>query len=175
VALSLVGIFCHAGQPLTRNLIGVLRGERVDLVPSGIDRAGLAVADDDRSSYSELLRLIDLETRPGEPILALPVNPELYYLSGRRNPVRFFNAALGLPDESALHDVLVCLDRDPPQLVFFRPDDKYVTPPSLAIMDHVRRRYERLPDVDKFEVYRRRDTANGKHVTSRERRSTSAD
>ncbi len=156
-ALSLVGIFCHAGQPLTRNLIGVLRGERVDLVPAGIDRAGLSVADDDRAAYSELLRLIDRETDPGEPILALPVNPELYYLSGRRNPVRFFNAALGLSDKAALHDVLARLAGDPPQLVFFRPDDKYVTPPSLAIIDHVRRRYERLPDVGKFEVYRRSD------------------
>ena len=101
-----------------------------------------------------MLDLIRRETPEDGSILALPVNPELYFLSGRRNPTRFYNSALGIRDDGDLQAVLETLRRAPPALVFFRPDDKYVTEQAVRIMAFVRAHYEPLESRAGFEIFR---------------------
>ncbi len=153
--LCAVGLYYHAGQPLSRTLAQIAAGERDGSAgPSGIERAGLRLAAQDAAVYRDLLDLIRRETPEDGSILALPVNPELYFLSGRRNPTRFYNSALGIRSDGDLQAVLETLRRAPPGLVFFRPDDKYVTEQARRIMAFVRAHYEPLALRAGFEIYR---------------------
>ena len=159
--LVVVGLRDQAGQPLNRGIAGIIAGQRAPAsVASGLAKAGLRIGADDAATYRRLVALIDRDTSADAPILALPANPELYFLSGRRNPTRFFNAAMGIPDDAALRDVLTTLRRDPPRLVFFRPDDKYNTPLVARLMDFVRARYQPLPPIGGLEIYRYRKPAS---------------
>ena len=158
-ALSAIALHYHAAQPFSRGLLGALRGERITLVSSrGLDRASLWIEAADVELYSHVVELVRRETRPHETILAIPRNPELYYLTRRRNPFRFYNIAIGVRNADDLRSVLAALEREPPKLVFHRPDDNWNTPFSLEIMAFVKRRYELLETREgaliRLEIYR---------------------
>ncbi len=151
--LCAAGLYFHAAQPLGRDIVA---GERTaGFAASGIARADLWLEPGDAAGYREIIDLIQRETPEDATILALPVNPELYFLSGRRNPTRFYNSALGIRNEDELQEVLEILRREPPALVFFRPEDKYNTRYAARIMDAVRARYEPLAPRAGFEIFRR--------------------
>ena len=153
--LAAIGLYYQAAQPLTRGLPGMFRGERVALVPAdGLDRAGLWIDAEDARLYRHLIEVIERETGADDSILAIPVNPELYFLSRRKNPFRFFNSALGVRDDTDLNSVLRTLARSPPRLVIHRPDDKYNTVHAATIMDFVKQRYELLETTGGFVIYR---------------------
>ncbi len=155
VTLSAIGIYYHAGQPLSRGLVGTLSGDRIALAPSdGLERCSLWMEPADRKLYTHVVGLVRREVAPHETILALPFNPELYFLTARENPCRFFNVALGVRNEVELERTVKELSDRPPRLVCFRPEDKYNSGYSLAIMDWVKRRYELIETVGGFEIYR---------------------
>ena len=161
VALAAVAIVFHAGQPLSRGLAGAVRGERVAVVESDdLPRIGLRIEPSDVELYRELLGLIEREVPPSGSILALPSRAELYFLSGRRNPFRFYNSALGITTERDLQAALGLLAVDPPALVLYDRRDKYNTAASRAIMDWVTELYEPLPGVGPFEIYRHPGTVD---------------
>ena len=157
VALMIVvGIRYHAGQPLSRGIAGTARGQRVELSWStGVTKMGLHVEQADLESYRALLDVIERETPPHGSILALPSHAELYFLSGRRNPFRFFNSALGLATDAELESALDALERDPPVLVLHDPRDKYNTAASRAIVTRIAATYEALPAIAGVHIYRR--------------------
>lgn len=160
-ALSANGLYYQAAQPLTRGLMGIVRGDRVELVWSdGLDRAGLWIDAADARLYRHLIELIHRESGPDDSILAIPANPELYFLSRRRNPFRFFNSAVGIRDDGDLRAVLETLARTPPRLVIHRPRDKYNTAHAATIMDFVKQRYELLETTRGFVIYRSPKGAN---------------
>lgn len=152
-----IGLCFQAGQPLDRGLVGIVTGQRADApVDTGLAKASLRIGANEAATYRDIVALIERETPADAAILAIPFNPELYVLSGRRNPTRFFNVAMGVPTDRALDELLETLRNDPPRLVFFRPDDKYNTSRTARIMDIVRTRYDALPSHGSFEIYRYR-------------------
>ncbi len=156
-SLSAIGLSFHAGQPLDRSWQGLEMAAREHMVEvPALERAGLRIAREDAATYDELIALIRRETPANAAILALPLGPELYFLSGRRNPTRFFNSAFGVRSEDDLQAVLSVLRREPPALVFHRPEDSYSTDYTDRIMEFVRIRYEPLPSIADFEIYRYR-------------------
>lgn len=154
--LSGVGLFWQAGQPLTRGAEGILRGDRVALVRSTLERASLWITPADEAFYAHAGELVAANAPPGSTLLAIPVDPELNFLFARPSPARFFNVAMGIKDATALEDFLARLAADPPALVFYRPDDKYNIEASRQIADRVRAHYELLEARDGFEIYRLR-------------------
>ena len=155
--LAGIGLWSHAGQPVTRGLAGIATGVRAPIDKETMDfRVGLRVPPTDRAFYEWLVPLIMEHSRFDESILALPVNPELYFMTKRRNPTRFFNSALGLRDEEDVQVLLSTLVVDPPALVVFHENDKYMTPNTLKVMVKVRETYHRIAARDGFEVYARR-------------------
>lgn len=155
--LSAVGLYYQAGQPMGRGWSGMVKGERVPLVAAPeIGRAGLRLDAAEVALYSRLIALIRRETPEDAAILALPVNPELYFLAARRNPTRFYNSAFGVRSDRDLEAVLEILRRDPPRLVFHQPQSVYNTPYSARLMEFVRSRYERLAPIEGFDIYRHR-------------------
>jgi hypothetical protein len=117
--------------------------------------------------YRDVMALVGRETSPDDAILALPVHPELYYLTGRRNPTPFYNAALALRDEADVKALEAQFERSAPKLVFFNPTNHYTTPPCRALMDWVARHYEAVGTFGVFETYRHLGRAPAKQAIPR--------
>jgi hypothetical protein len=155
LALGAIGVICHAAQPYTRTSVEILHGVRrsASLV-NGFERCSLLLDAEDREKYRRLVSLIEREVPVDGDIFAVPSNAELYFLANRRNPFRFYNTALGIRNADELALVIDALTQRPPLLVTYRPDDKYNTEASRAIMEHIRGAYDRLETISGFEVYR---------------------
>lgn len=156
LALSAVAIYYQAAMPLSRGISGMVAGARQP-VTTGLlpDRGGLRVGAEDAARYLRLVGLIERETRPGDTILALPSDAELYFLSRRVNPFRFANAALGIRSKASLDSALRLVRCHPPALVLHNPEDKYNTAATARLMDVVRTAYEILEPVPPLLIYRR--------------------
>jgi hypothetical protein len=154
--LAGVGLWSHAGQSLTRGLPNIATGQPAPIDSQVMEfRVGLRVPPADRAFYEWLVPLIQKNSLPEESILALPVNPELYFMTARRNPTRFYNAALGLRTDVEVGVLLSTLVVDPPALVIFNSGDKYVTPNTLKVATEVRETYQLIASRDGIEVYGR--------------------
>jgi hypothetical protein len=157
-AVTVVAIVFHAGQSRDRTLGQILTGSRESLVwataEAGLQRSSLQMSQADRRLYGRLVSVIQAATRPDESILALPNDAELYFLTSRRNPTRFYNAALGMTNAAERDDVMSILTTSPPRMVIFRPSDKYITPSVRQIMGYVGSTYEKFATIGEFDLYR---------------------
>ena len=150
-------LYYQAAMPLSRHLQGMVAGERrFPVTPLSSPVAGIYVEGAEAQLYGSLVRLIDRETEPGDTIFALPMNPELYFVGRRTNPFRFYNTAVGIRSSADLDSVLRVIRCRPPKLVFYDPTDKYNTDASVRIAGVLEARYEKLPPVAPFEVFRAR-------------------
>ncbi len=155
IFLAAAGLYYQAGQPLSRGIEGIVEGQRGVLVQSDQPvRTGLSIEAVDIATYKRIVALVEKEAGQDQTILALPVNPEIYFLTNRRNPFRFFNSALGILDKATLDDVLRTMKERPPQLVFYRAADKYNTELGNELMAYVRTHYRHLESFDGFDIYR---------------------
>lgn len=156
--LAVIGVYYQATMSLNRGLEGIVAGERRPAVtPLKLGRAGLYVDAEDAVQYQRLVGFIEHETHPGDTILALPSNAELYFLTGRINPFRFYNSALGIRSSADLEAALRVVRCHPPKLVFYNSKDKYNTAASVRIGESVQVRYEALTSLPPFQVFRRRN------------------
>lgn len=151
-----VALYYQAGMPITRHLQGVVAGER--RFPTAVLQsplAGIYVDSADAELYQKLIGLTERETQPGDTIFALPTNAELYFLSRRTNPFRFYNTALGIRSSTDLKETLRAIRCHPPKLVFYNSEDKYNTPASVRIAAAVQATYRKLAVIPPFQVFRR--------------------
>jgi hypothetical protein len=155
--LAGIGLYWQAGQPLTRGPDGILRGDRVALVRSTLERASLWITPADQAFYARAGELVAVNMPEGATLLAVPSDPELNFLFGRASPLRSFSTALGIRGDADLGAALERLAQHPPALVFFRPEDKYVTGAARVIMRDIAARYDRIETLDGVEVYRYRN------------------
>lgn len=162
VALIAVGLHYQAGQSLSRGLAGILRGDRIEVVKSDLPNVSLAVPAEEIASYRHILDVIERETPADGTIFAMPFDPQLYVLSGRQNPFRFYNTAIGLRSESDVRLALLRLTRNPPALVFYRPDDKYNTDLSVRLIGGLKLAYELIERHDGLDIYRYRGNVSAR-------------
>ena len=158
-ALYAVAVIFHAGQTRERTPTQILAGERVTkfgtLVDCGLPRCSLKLSTSDAEIYGSYERRIAQETRAKDSILAIPNDAELYFLAGRTNPTRFYNASQGTASRELLREALRVLEQAPPRLVIFRPADKYNNHATAILMAAVRSRYTLLGEHHGVEIYRR--------------------
>ena len=155
LAFSAIAVYYQAGQPVTRSLAGIIRGDRVELVPATtIKRAGLWIEPQSLLTYTELITAIQANSQPNETIFVLPYNSELYFLAERRNPFRFWNTAVGIRPGNEEQHVMNVLRTSPPRVVVIAPRDRNNTPTSEAIIAYVREHYSLVQTIGNFEVYR---------------------
>jgi hypothetical protein len=134
-----------------------IAGERGESpVDSTLPRVSLKIDPADLRENATLLALIERESAPDAAILAIPFDPQLYFISGRRNPVRFYNTAIGIRDDASIRATLDVLERDPPRLLFHRADDKYITAQSQRLVEALLPAYEKIARIGQLDVYRRR-------------------
>jgi hypothetical protein len=154
LGLASIAVVFHAGQPTSRSIHAVLRGDRYPVpTTSGLPHCSLRIDAGEAARYRKLMDVITTHTRDGDSIFAVPSNAELYFLTQRRNPFRFYNTALGVRTDADVAEVRQVMRERPPRVVTFDPHDKYNTARSRQIMDDVRARYVLVGRVDPFEVY----------------------
>ena len=160
VPIIFIAVLFHAGQSSSRTSRQVLEGHRTFTSAAALcppfHRSRLKVEAADCERYHQLVSVIERETAPHEHIFAVPSDAQLYFLSDRPNPFRFYNTALGIRTDADLAAVVGTLAERPPRLITYRPSDKYNTEASHRIMEYVRSTYDRLDTVGDFEVYRSR-------------------
>ncbi len=156
VLLCIVSIVFHAGQSLVRGYRGSIKGERVARFYSGsqLPRAGLWMDRYDLSVYSRVVEYIKTQTRPDEKIFVLPNAAELYFLSERRNPFRFYSTDHAVQNEADLNEVIRSLRDTPPRMVVYLVDHKRSTPLSEQIMGQVKQKYVFSKQIAQFQFYR---------------------
>jgi hypothetical protein len=154
--VAFTAIVFHAGQPFALTGHQTLNGTRLTQFHQqvdGPDRSGFRMSVADRDTYSSIVRLIQQHSQPGDEIFAFPNDAELYFLANRRNPVRYYNSALGLQRPGDLQATIDRLDRATPRVVLFRPADKYNNDASARLIDVVRQRYIKIDTIAGLEVY----------------------
>lgn len=158
-----IGLFFQAGQPLSRGISGTVSGKRVDMPTlCTIEKLDLRLEDRACQTHRQLLAIIAEHTSHNETIFALPVNPELYFLSGRNPPVRFFSTTFGIRNNAQLERALMQIGRNPPKLVIHSPKDKYNTIYTRGIVDWVAgNHYRLLESFDGFDIYERVNQSDG--------------
>jgi hypothetical protein len=156
VLLILVALTCHAGQPYTRTNEEALQGRRTTtvVVNTGIARCSLRLDPLEIDPYRRLVAMIQESVPEGESIAAFPSDAELYFLTGRRNPFRFYNSAVGVRTPADVDDAVELIEGAAPRVITYRPADKYNTEASRAILERVRSRYDRVDTIGGVEVYR---------------------
>ena len=155
VFLVFVSIEYQAAQPIGRTLGGIIRGDRIALVPATtLPRTGLWIDPGSLRVYTEVVQTIQAQTQPTDTIFVLPNDPELYFLAERRNPFRFWNTAIGIRDDQEAATAMNVLVNQRPPIVVVDPQDRNNTSYSNAMIAYVRSNYTLLKTVSNFEIYR---------------------
>ena len=155
VFLVFVSIEYQAAQPIGRTLGGIIRGDRIALVPAAtLPRTGLWIDPGSLRVYTEVVQTIQAQTQPNDTIFVLPNDPELYFLAERRNPFRFWNTAIGIRDDQEAATAMNVLVNQRPRIVVVDPQDRNNTSYSNAMIAYVRSNYTLLKTVSNFEIYR---------------------
>ena len=154
VGVSAIALYFHAGQSLMRGLQGTMRGERgAEVVACNLPHCSLRLEPRDANIYRELVKRIQAHSVPGDCILALPSNAELYFITERCNPTRFFNSALGLLSEEDVEALLKQLESRPPAMLIYQPEDKYNSQRTKQVMMQLRTFYANHERIESFELY----------------------
>ena len=154
IATSAMALYFHAGQPLARGVEGTLRGVRVEEhEPCDLPRCSLQLTAAEIRVHRQVLSRIAAHSTASDCILALPSDAEFYFISGRCNPTRFFNSALGLRTDADVEALVERLRARPPALLIHRPGDKYDTPLTQRLVELMRPLYRQQERVGEFILY----------------------
>jgi hypothetical protein len=155
--LAAVAIVFHAAQPSTRTNTEMLHGSNVLRGPwaEPLNRAHLRLYAVEQFPYASVVNFIAAKVSADARIFAVPNDAQLYFLTGRLNPFRFYNTGLGIQSDVELAAVLQTLGSQPPAVVTFRAADQYNTWSSDAIMEYVRGHYERVARFGEVEIFRK--------------------
>jgi hypothetical protein len=154
--LCLAALYYHAAQPLSRGAEGILTGVRIHTMhKSSLPGNSLSITEEDLALYRRIVDLVYELTKESDYILALPANPEIYFMTSRKNPLRYANAGQGIVSDTDLVTAKQQLDANRPAMVLYRMVDKYNTPYVSELMKHLEPHYQRLQTIEEFAVYKR--------------------
>jgi len=143
VAIGLGATF-FGGRSAWGLLVDTLRGAPQHQRLVDLPAARVWIPAEEADAYEHMVAVIHRYAGPDDAILAMPNQATLYVLAERRNPTRFFNSALGLYDPLDRARAEADVASDPPKLVLWNPDDKYVTPPATAFIARLLPAYDRV-------------------------------
>jgi hypothetical protein len=151
----------HAAQPHTRTPEALVAGGRVPLAwNERLPRASLWMERDQERAYGDLMDQIRARTTAEDAIWVVPNDAVVYFLADRRNPVDFWNSALGIGDAAAEAAVLEQLRGDPPALIVHARGDKSTTPALLRVLEALRPGYGAPTRVHYYELLERRGASS---------------
>ncbi len=155
IILSGVSVAFQAGVPIQGKIMDLVSTQKPELFDSRhqLPKVDLWVRGDSLEAYKKVVRIIEEKTQQDDYLFAVPNNPELYFMTERRNPFRFASTDHGVLNEIEVHQVIQTLEQLRPRIITFSPGSQRNTTQSLAIMEHVRTHSQLLSQDPFFEVY----------------------
>jgi hypothetical protein len=96
--------------------IGAMKLETTRL---SLDKVDIYTNPAEAKWIKKVVEKIDLYSQEGDAILALPLNPIFYFLSGRTNPTPYEWVLPGMLEEEKEKELVAILNNNPPKLVIF--------------------------------------------------------
>ena len=119
-----------------------------------MERGGIRVTPEERHEFELLVATLQ-NLVPGQATLALPDAPEVYFLSGLRNPTGvlfdFFE-----DDDGRVERVLNTLDEHDVGVVVIKLNPPFSGAPLLELMQELEARYPRAVEIGHYLIVRRR-------------------
>lgn len=170
--VAYIALLLHAadwnGRPLPSSVMGLTTGV-TKIALDAPTAGGVKLYQPEAGLYESVLGVIDDTTKPNDTIFVFPNSPELYALSGRRNPFPF----TGLYESLSSQAVEAVLQANPPALVVYRKRDPRRTMQTMEILRYLTQEggYERVQilqgqthpfkeapeDLTTFEIYQKRE------------------
>ncbi len=120
-----------------------------DLLPLGLERGGLRVADTEAQEFHFLIEKIQ-ERAAGEYIYATPDSPVVYFLAAKRNPTRTFYDMMD-DSEGRIERVVEALDRHHINVVVINAGPLPISPsPPPALTRELVARYPYQESIGRF-------------------------
>lgn len=155
ISLSVWSLNYQAGQPLERTVSGIISGQRsAPNIRSDLPRVSLEIQAADIKLYQQVVDAINDQARPDEPLMTLPMEPQLNFMTGRESPVHYYATPLGLRTESDVNLSLEKLNAAAPLFVVHRRQDKYLTPLSAKLLSQIQARSGSPQPIGPFDLYR---------------------
>lgn len=152
--VGLAAIFLHAAQPTERSIIDILQGKKVGAPKVFLGgKVNLWITEKEAEIYNNIIQLVENNVGKEETIFAFPSNSEIYYITNRANPFRFFNSAFGIRTEEQFERIMHTLKTTPPRMVFYNSNDKYITEKAIQISDYIKSQYTLIENADGIEYY----------------------
>lgn len=127
-------------------------------VKSDLPRTDLRIPESDRERYRRIIALIQTMTKPGEPILAFPDCPEIYFLTERANPTRtIYDFFTETPDRN--QELIQLIDEKRLQAVVINREPIFSNPISSTMQNALLLRFPERYRVGPFDVWLRNDAA----------------
>ena len=138
-------LFLNTGyvSSLGHRYVRYVADDRLDL-----DRGGLRLPKNDAGKYEYLVAAIETHSGGGE-IYAGPDCPEVYFLSGRRNPTRSFFEFAGEYSARA-ESLLPLLEARKTRLVVLNREPDFSEQPDLDLILALRTRYPKMSLIGEF-------------------------
>ena len=121
---------------------------------ANLPRVSLRVQAADAALYRDLIETIEATARPSEPLMTVPMEPQINFMTARESPVRYYATPLGLRVDQDVLDTLKSLDAEAPLFVVHRRGDKYLTPLSATLLDEIKVRSEQPMSFGTLDLYR---------------------
>ena len=120
-----------------------------DLLPLGLERGGLRVADIEAQEFHLLIERVQ-ERAAGEYIYATPDSPVVYFLAEKRNPTRTFYDLMDV-SEGRIERIVEALDRHHINVVVINAGPVLISPPpSPALTTQLVARYPYQEKIGRF-------------------------
>jgi hypothetical protein len=154
-AVSVWAVLFQAAAPIDRGLASIVASAPYPAyVVSDLPRVSLRISEDSRNQYAQVLAAIAREAGPDEPLLTIPMNPEINFMTGRRSPLGYYGTQLGLKTPEDVAAAIAALDKAAPLFVVHKPGDKYLSPLSADLLKAVQARSGPPRPIGAFELYR---------------------
>jgi hypothetical protein len=148
-AIALAG-YCAVGAAMRPRIFparDIEPGPRALLPPP---KGGILISIDEATRYGELVRLLKMHAR-GPYMLATPDVPEVYFLSGLKNPTRTFFEGFDFPPTAPV-DVLKKIDEFGITAVVINHHPQFSDTLSAALADSLVRRFPQTQSLGRLEV-----------------------
>lgn len=154
VFLTALSVLFHAGQTHERGFAGTLEGRTPPLYKSSqLPKAGVKMPVEISRKFEGLVQIIHKHTAAEDAIFVLPNNPEIYFLSGRRNAFRFDFLPTALQNENDLLEIVEEAQKQRPRLMIYHRGDKYENALTVQLRETLEKDYQLLTDFEEFGIY----------------------
>ncbi|MCC3861261.1 glycosyltransferase family 39 protein [Pseudemcibacter aquimaris] len=151
VFIVCVNAYFNASASHERNLKEIVLGQKHNIelkyYPKPI---GLWLSQKDFEEYKAIMEVTERYSDKEGYIFAFPGNAEIYFISERKNPFRFFSTAF---TDINFEKSIEIIQEKKPKVIFYTREDKYNTEYSERMAEYFSLNYKRISDIGNKEVY----------------------